>query len=52
MGRTFSEKIIARKAGRDSVVAGEIVVVEPDLVMSHDNSRVISGFLESLVLIE
>ncbi len=37
MGKTFVEKIMSKKAGRD-VRAGEIVVVEPDFYMSHDNA--------------
>ena len=36
MGHTLSEKILSRRAGR-MVKAGEFVVVEPDVVMSHDS---------------
>jgi 3-isopropylmalate/(R)-2-methylmalate dehydratase large subunit len=43
MGQTLAEKILARKAGRESVRPGEIVTVEPDIAMSHDNSAAISG---------
>lgn len=43
MGKTFVEKILAKKAGKPSVVPGEIVVVKPDYVMSHDNSAAIYG---------
>lgn len=42
MGKTFAEKILALKSGKDSVVAGEIVTVSPDIVMSHDNTAAIS----------
>ncbi len=42
MPLTFAEKILARKAGMDAVVPGQIVEVEPDLGMSHDNSAAIS----------
>lgn len=42
MGKTFAEKILALKSGKDSVVAGEIVTISPDLVMSHDNSAAIA----------
>lgn len=42
MGKTFAEKILALKSGKDSVVAGEIVTVSPDIVMSHDNSAAIA----------
>lgn len=41
MGKTFAEKILGMKAGKD-VVPGEIVMVEPDRLMSHDNTAAIS----------
>lgn len=41
-GQTFAEKILALKAGKDKTVTGEIVVISPDFVMSHDNSAAIS----------
>ena len=41
MGKTFSEKILGKKAGKD-VIPGEIVEVEPDVAMSHDNTAAIS----------
>lgn len=36
MGQTLSEQILSRKAGR-AVIPGEFVVIEPDVVMSHDS---------------
>jgi 3-isopropylmalate/(R)-2-methylmalate dehydratase large subunit len=42
VGKTFAEKILALKSGKDSVVAGEIVTISPDIVMSHDNSAAIA----------
>lgn len=39
-GRTVIEKALGRKVGRN-VTAGEIVTVEPDRVMSHDNTAFI-----------
>jgi len=36
MGQTLSEKILSQKAGR-AVKAGDLIVVEPDAVMSHDS---------------
>jgi len=42
MGKTFAEKILALKSGKESVVAGEIVTVSPDIVMSHDNTAAIA----------
>ncbi|MBU0712857.1 3-isopropylmalate dehydratase large subunit [bacterium] len=41
MGKTFSEKILGQKVGKD-VVPGEIIEVEPDVAMSHDNTAAIS----------
>lgn len=41
MGKTFSEKILGLKLGKE-VVAGEIVNVEPDKILSHDNTAAIS----------
>ncbi len=42
MGKTFVEKIFSKKTGRD-VKAGDIVVISPDFVMSHDNTAAIYG---------
>jgi len=36
MGQTLSEQILSRAAGRP-VEAGELVIVEPDVVMGHDS---------------
>jgi 3-isopropylmalate/(R)-2-methylmalate dehydratase large subunit len=41
MPQTFAEKIFSRKAGRP-VAAGEIVVLEPDRLLSHDNTAAIA----------
>ncbi len=41
MGMTLTEKILAKKAGKNEVQPGEIVTVEPTWVMSHDNSAAI-----------
>lgn len=38
MGMTAAEKIIARAAGRDSVVPDQVVTVDVDLAMMHDSS--------------
>ncbi len=43
MGKTFAEKILARKAGLKSVVAGQIVTVRPDHLLTHDNTSAIIG---------
>ncbi|MDD5540527.1 MAG: 3-isopropylmalate dehydratase large subunit [Candidatus Marinimicrobia bacterium] len=42
MGKTFSEKILGKKAGKP-VAPGEIVEIEPDIAMSHDNTAAISS---------
>ncbi len=41
MGYTFAEKVLAAKSGSDSVHAGEVVEVEPDVALSHDNTAAI-----------
>ncbi len=41
MGKTFAEKVLARKAGLPEVAPGQIVEAEPDLGMSHDNTAAI-----------
>ncbi|MEW5765672.1 MAG: 3-isopropylmalate dehydratase large subunit [Acidobacteriota bacterium] len=43
MGKTFAEKVLARKAGLDSVVPGQIVTVKPDHLLMHDNTSAIVG---------
>ncbi len=34
---TLTERILARKAGKKSVKPGQIVTIEPDIVMTHDH---------------
>jgi 3-isopropylmalate/(R)-2-methylmalate dehydratase large subunit len=41
MKQTLAQKILAIKANREFVQAGEIVTVEPDRVMSHDNAGLV-----------
>ncbi len=41
MGKTFAEKLLSLKSGRD-VYAGDIVVVSPDYCISHENSASVS----------
>lgn len=36
--QTISQKILARAAGKKKVEAGELIVVEPDMVTSHDDT--------------
>jgi homoaconitate hydratase family protein len=47
LGKTFSEKILGRKAGKN-VSAGEVVTVSPDFLLSHDNSAAISQSFRKL----
>jgi 3-isopropylmalate/(R)-2-methylmalate dehydratase large subunit len=42
MGKqTLAQKLLAKKAGKPEVSVGEIVNVEPDLAMSHDNAGLV-----------
>lgn len=43
MGKTFAEKILAKKAGVKEVVPGQIVTVKPEHLLTHDNSAAIIG---------
>jgi 3-isopropylmalate/(R)-2-methylmalate dehydratase large subunit len=43
MSHTFAERILAHKAGLPEVVPGQIVEVQPDVALSHDNTAPISG---------
>jgi len=40
---TFAQKVLARAAGLDSVVPGQIVPVKPDHLLTHDNTAAIIG---------
>ncbi len=48
MPQTLTEKLLARASGRDWVQPGEIVVVEPDVILSHDNSAAIATLFGQL----
>ncbi len=50
VGMTLAEKLVARAAGRDAVVPGEIVTCRVDLAMMHDSSgpRRIAPMLEEI----
>jgi homoaconitate hydratase family protein len=47
MPKTFVEKLMSRKAGKD-ISAGAIVSVEPDYVMSHDNAAAIANTFKEI----
>jgi len=42
MAMTFAQKVLAAKAGLHSVAVGQIVEIEPDYCLSHDNTAAIS----------
>ena len=42
MGKTFVEKILALKAGLEETVPGQIVTVQPDKLLTHDNTSAIA----------
>jgi homoaconitase/3-isopropylmalate dehydratase large subunit len=42
MGMTFAQKILAQKAGLGHIEVGQIVEIEPDYCLSHDNTAAIS----------
>jgi 3-isopropylmalate/(R)-2-methylmalate dehydratase large subunit len=48
MGHTFAEKILAQRAGVDSVVPGQIVEVTPDAALSHDNTAAIASIFQKI----
>jgi len=43
MGKTFAEKLLAKHAGLDEVVPGQIVTVKPAHLLTHDNTAAIIG---------
>ncbi len=47
MGKTFAEKALGKKAGKE-VSRNDIITITPDYVMSHDNSAAISGKFKTL----
>jgi 3-isopropylmalate/(R)-2-methylmalate dehydratase large subunit len=48
MGKTFAEKILAKKAGLGNTVPGQIVEIIPDVALSHDNTAPIKGLFERM----
>lgn len=48
MGETFAVKVLGRATGK-KVREGEIVFVEPDYILTHDNSSAIIGKFESTI---
>ena len=48
MGLTFAQKVLAAKAGVDRVDVGQIVEIEPDVCLSHDNTAAIAKKFASI----
>jgi 3-isopropylmalate/(R)-2-methylmalate dehydratase large subunit len=48
MGQTFTEKILARNAGKTTVQPGDVLDITPDVVLSHDNTAAISRIFAQL----
>ncbi|MBN2054421.1 3-isopropylmalate dehydratase large subunit [bacterium] len=48
MGATFIQKFLAWKAGLDKVEVGQTVVVEPDIILTHDNTAAIIKTFNSI----
>ncbi len=47
MGKTFAEKVLAKKGGEDAVVPGQIVMIKPDHMLTHDNSAAVVGKIQA-----
>jgi len=47
MGKTFAEKVLAKKSGEAEVVPGQIVIVKPDHLLTHDNSAAVVGKIQA-----
>mgnify|MGYP001035254941 CR=1 FL=1 len=48
MSLTFAQKVLAAKAGLDRVEVGQIVDIEPDICLSHDNTAAIAKKFASI----
>lgn len=48
MAQTFAEKILSLKTDQKRVVAGQILEVTPDLVLSHDNAAAVQGLFKQM----
>jgi homoaconitate hydratase family protein len=48
MGQTFAQKMLAKKAGLEAVEVGQIVEIEPDICMSHDNTAAIAKMFAAI----
>jgi len=48
MGQTFAQKVLARKAGLKEVQPGQIVTVQPDKLLTHDNTAAIAKIFRGI----
>jgi 3-isopropylmalate/(R)-2-methylmalate dehydratase large subunit len=48
MGQTFVQKTLARNADRTSAAVGEILPIQPDVALSHDNTAPILGIFHEM----
>lgn len=48
MGQTFAQKILAQKAGLETVEPGQIVTVRPDKLLTHDNTAAIAKIFREI----
>lgn len=48
MGQTFAQKILAQKAGLETVEHGQIVTVRPDKLLTHDNTAAIAKIFREI----
>jgi 3-isopropylmalate/(R)-2-methylmalate dehydratase large subunit len=48
MGQTFAEKALARKAGLEQVEPGQILTVQPDKLLTHDNTAAIAKIFREI----
>ena len=46
--QTLTEKLLARASGSDIVKPGDIVFIEPDVILSHDNTAAIAAIFQQL----
>ena len=50
MGCTFAEKALARAAGVQACISGQVVVARPNVVLSHDNTAAIAKIFKEIGL--
>ena len=48
MGQTFAQKVLARKAGLAQVEPGQILTVQPDKLLTHDNTAAIAKIFREI----